>query len=160
MPTSRILVCCTDGVIYLTLRRIPACETASILEIQARISLTFATKGRGQHAQQQNNGVCRTHCPLIHGMQAVGAPGTHTVFVRVGFCPMLTTRRVLLSFLHEPITMRTIFCSHSSPKMANAIAQPPLAALTLATNLTMARYLEQARHSKTPRGQRSVAANC
>ena len=45
-------------------------------------------------------------------------------------------------------------------KRANAPAQPPLTALTLASNSTKARNVILPRNPKTPRGQWSVAADC
>jgi len=48
--------------------------------------------------------MCRAHAPNVHAMQAVGAPGTQTFFVRVGVCPLLTTRRrfaVIFSRTHH-----------------------------------------------------------
>ncbi len=37
--------------------------------------------------------VCRAHVTMIHGMQTVDAPGTHTFFVRVGFYPLLEGKK-------------------------------------------------------------------
>ncbi len=36
-------------------------------------------------------------CSLIHVMQAVGAPGTQTFFVRVGFCPLFHCKKAFCS---------------------------------------------------------------
>jgi len=43
---------------------------------------------------------------------------------------------MLLTYFHERRYMRNMLSFRSSQKIANAIAQPPLPVLTLATNLT------------------------
>jgi len=61
---------------------------------------------------------------MIHAIQVAGAPGTHTLFVRVGFCPLFDRKQAFCdgfsrTYGHEEIA----FCSRSSPKMANAANQ-------------------------------------
>jgi len=61
-------------------------------------------RAEGNAHNNKHDGVCRAHTSHAHVMKAAGAPGTHTFFVRVGFCPLLTTRRrfaVILSRTHH-----------------------------------------------------------
>jgi len=45
------------------------------------------------NAHNKNNGRVPGACSMIHVMQAVGAPDTHTLFVRVGFCPLFDAEK-------------------------------------------------------------------
>ncbi len=94
-------------------------------------------------------------------MDTVVAPGTQTFSMRVGFCPLFEGKKAVYSHMFTNAEKGEICFSYLLPqKIANAPAQPPLPALTLATNLTKAMNILLPRHSTTPRGQWSVAADC
>jgi len=53
---------CASRVIGLTLKTFQrGVPTVTFFQVDARISLTPATQGRGQRAQHKHHGVCRAH---------------------------------------------------------------------------------------------------
>ena len=85
---------CADSVIYQTSRIFRSVvPTANILRSSHTNFLNIRHKGQRPTRTTSKKWSVPGACSLIHVMQAVGAPGTQTFPVRVGFCPLLSTRR-------------------------------------------------------------------